>query len=240
MKSFMALVTKEFRSYFNSPIAYIALLFFQLLPAIMFFFMMGFFQSGAATYQGYFFWIQMIFILLIPAITMRSWAEEQKQRTDEILVTLPYTEGQLVLAKFVAALSLLLVAISLTFLVPLTTLWIGNFDFQILVAEYLGIILVGSLCISLGLFISSLCKNQITAFLMSITVLLLMLALWPILRIIQMPQFLASILSFFSISAHFESFSRGLLNSKDFIYLIGMSTFFLYLNVVVIRFKKWN
>ncbi len=240
MKSFLALVQKEFKSYFNSPIAYIALLIFQVLPATLFFFMSGFFQMGAANYSGYFFWLQMVFIFLIPAITMRSWAEERRQRTEEILVTLPYSEGTLVLAKFVASFLLMLIGIGLTLLVPFTTIWLGNFDLQILFAQYLGIILVGSLSLSFGLFVSSLCENQITAFLITIVALFLMLALWPILRIIQMPSFIAEILSFFSISAHFESFSRGLISSKNLIFLIGMSGLFLYANSAVLRFRKWN
>ncbi len=203
MKSFMALVNREFKSYFNSPIAYIALIISQLFPSFFFLFLSGFFQSGAAGYQAYFFWMQMIFIFLIPAITMRSWAEERKQRTEEILVTLPYSEGVLVLAKFVSAFFLMLIGVALTLVLPLITIWFGNFDVLILIAQYLGILLVGSLSLSFGLFISSLCKNQITSFLISLVVLFLMLALWPILSMVQMPIAVTHVIQFFSFSYHF-------------------------------------
>ena len=147
MRAFNALVSREFKSYFNSPIAYIALLIFQILPTLLFF-GFGFFIRGLASYQNYFFWAQMIYIILIPALTMRSWAEEKRQRTDEILVTLPYSEWSLVLAKYCAALLLLLVAIVLTFFLPLTTIWLGNFDLKILIGQYFGIILLGALGVS--------------------------------------------------------------------------------------------
>lgn len=240
MKSFFALVGREFKSYFNSPIAYISLLIFQILPVLLFFYLSAFFRGEAASYSGYFFWVQMIYIILIPALTMRSWAEERRQRTDEVLVTLPYSEWALVLAKFVSALFLLLIGLGLTFFVPLTTIWMGDFDGQILIGQYLGILLVGTLALSFGLFISSLCGNQITAFLVSIVVLFLMLALWPILQVVAMPLFIAKVLAFFSFSAHFESFNRGLLSTKDIIYLAGMTFLFLYLNICVIRMRKWN
>lgn len=239
MRAFNALVSREFKSYFNSPIAYIALLIFQILPTLLFF-GFGFFIRGLASYQNYFFWAQMIYIILIPALTMRSWAEEKRQRTDEILVTLPYSEWSLVLAKYCAALLLLLVAIVLTFFLPLTTIWLGNFDLKILIGQYFGIILLGALGVSLGIFISSLCKNQITAFLVTVIILFLMLALWPLLQMVSMPQFIAKVIAFFSFSAHFDSFSRGLMSSKDIIYFVGISFLFIYLTVMVIRFRKYN
>jgi len=242
MKSFLALVNKEFRSYFNSPIAYIAIFLFLIFPIAMFFYMpgSGFIGSDIASMESFFFWMQFSFIIIIPAITMKSWADERKARTDEILVTLPYSESQLVIAKFIGSYSLMLISIALTFFIPITISFLGNFDAGQIISQYVGLLLLSALSIATGLFVSSFCKNQITAFLITLMILGAQMILYLLVRFMKMPLLINEFFGVFSFFSHFDSFNKGLLNTKDVAYFGVFTVFFMYLNVKILIFRKWR
>ena len=162
-------VKKELKSYFNSPIAYVLVVTFLVFSSVWVFYLQTFFASNIASLRSFFSVIPIVFIIVMPALTMRSWAEEKKLGTLEVLLTLPFRESTLVLGKFIAALGLLLIKILLTLPLPLLLSRFGDFDWGEILGQYIGVVLLGAAGISVGLFISSLMSNQISSFLISLT-----------------------------------------------------------------------
>ena len=226
------IVKKELKTYFNSPIACIVFVVFLTASAVWFFLFNGFFTMNYASFRAYFSSFPFLFIIVIPALTMRLWAEEKKMKSDEILLTLPFSEAQLVLGKFFGAFVLLFVP----FLVSFT----GDFEPGELIGQYLGTALFGALCIAVGMFFSALSSNQISAFLVSILALAFLVLSGYFPMMIDVPDIVARVINTLFATHHFESFKKGILDSGDLIYFVGMTALFLYLNVRVLVLKKWK
>ena len=167
-------IRKELKSYFNSPIAYVVVVTFLVFSSIWIFYLQSFFAANTASLRSYFAVIPIVFIIVMPAITMRSWAEEKKLGTLEVLLTLPFREGTLVLGKFIAAVTLLAIMVGLTLPIPLLVSRFGFFDWGEIFSQYVGVILIGAAGIAVGLFVSSLTTNQVSSFLISLFVLLVL------------------------------------------------------------------
>ena len=160
---------REFVSYFNSPIAYIFVAIFLIVTNWLFF--QRFFLVGQINMRDWFALLPWVFLLLAPALTMRSWAEEKKSGTIEFLLTLPIRDIEVVLAKFFSSLAFLALTLLLSLSVPITLAFLGDLDGGVIFAGYVGALLLGAMYISIGLFISSLTSNQIVAFLLSLAAL---------------------------------------------------------------------
>ncbi|MBN1834321.1 MAG: ABC transporter permease [Spirochaetales bacterium] len=232
-------IRKELKSYFNSPIAYVVVVTFLVFSAIWIFYLQSFFAADTASLRSYFSVIPIVFIIVVPAITMRGWAEEKKLGTLEVLLTLPFREGTLVLGKFIAALTLLAIAVGLTLPIPLLASRFGAFDWGEIFSQYLGTILIGCAGIGVGLFVSSLTTNQISAFLVSLFVLLILTLISQVNQVLAVPAWAAGIFNFVSMGQHFTNFQRGLIDTRDLAYYLLVSALFLYLNTRVLVFKKW-
>jgi ABC-2 type transport system permease protein len=232
-------IRKELKSYFNSPIAYVVVVTFLVFSSIWVFYLQSFFAANQATLRGYFAVIPIVFIIVMPAITMRSWAEEKKLGTIEVLMTLPFRESTLVLGKFVAALALLAIMVGLTLPIPILASRFGSFDWGELFGQYLGAILLGAAGISVGLFFSSLTTNQISAFLVTLFVLLVLTLISQVNLVLATPPWAAGIFNFISMGQHFTNFQRGLIDTRDLAYYAVVSGLFLYLNIKTLVFEKW-
>lgn len=234
----LGLFRKELKSYFNSPIAYLVVLFFVVFSNVYFFFFNQFFSKNIATLRGYFALMPVIFIILIPSITMRSWAEEKKTGTEELLLTLPLTDIQLVLAKFLSSLALLAIMLGATLFVPLTVNMLGDFETGQIIGEYIGALLLGAAGLAIGQFISSVTSNQISAYIFSVVALLFITVIGEAAIIFNPSAWLGKVLSYLSFSFHFESFRKGLLDTRDLLYFLIIIFYFLYLNIKVIKLRK--
>jgi len=232
-------IRKELRSYFNSPIAYVVVVTFLVFSAIWIFYLQTFFAANVASLRGYFSVLPVVFIIVMPALTMRSWAEEKKLGTVEVLLTLPFREGTVVLGKFLAALILLAVMLALTLPLPLLLGRFGSFDWGEIVGQYLGALLLGAAGLSLGLFVSSLATNQVSAFLVGLFVLLVITLVSQVNMLFALPPRAAGVFNFLSLSYHFGNFQKGLIDTRDLAYYLVFSALFLYLNVKTLVFKKW-
>ena len=232
-------IRKELKSYFNSPIAYVVVVTFLVFSSIWVFYLQSFFAANTASLRGYFAVIPIVFIIVMPAITMRSWAEERKLGTLEVLMTLPFRESTLVVGKFIAALALLAIMVGLTLPIPLLAGRFGAFDWGEVFSQYLGAILLGAAGISVGLFVSSLTTNQISAFLISLFVLLVLTLISQVNLVLATPPWAAGIFNFVSLGQHFSNFQRGLIDTRDLAYYVVVSGLFLYLNIKTLVFKKW-
>ena len=234
----VALTRKELYSWINSPALYGITVFFLLFVSIWFFYLQRFFAMDTATLRPFFSAFPLAFILVIPVLTMKAWAEEKKLGSAELLFTLPFTEWELVWGKFLSAFTLLLAMLLLTLPVPLTLLPLGYFDPGVIFAEYAGALLLGASASALGLFLSSVSKTQAAAFLGSAVVLMAVMLANAFTQ--DMPPLLAGFVNFISLSFHFESFSRGLLDSRDIVFFLLTTGLFLFMNTQVLVFRKWS
>ncbi len=231
---------KELASYFNSPIAYIVVVAYLFVSVVVLFFLNGFFIQNEASLRGYFGFVPVIFIFLIPAITMRSWAEERKSGTLEILLTLPFREAEVVVGKFLAAMALLGCMMGLSVILPLSLSRLGSFDAGQIFCQYFGIILVGACGISMGLLISSLSSNQISSYIFCGLALLAFTLAGQLNDVLSLPGWLAASLNAASFSFHFDSFAKGIIDTRDLAYFVILCASFLFLNTQVLIRRKWS
>jgi len=232
------LMGKELNSYFSSAIAYIVIIFFLSFSALWLFVVQQFLVRNIADLRPYFAIMPTLLIIIIPALTMRSWAEERKLGTDELLLTLPYRELELVLAKFFALRIMVWLMLALTAPVPLLVAPLGDFEFGQIAGQYTGVLLFSVPVIAIGLFVSNLSTNQISAFIVSLVVLLLLSLVSQVVIILNLPLGLTEIIGYFSLTQHFRSFEIGLIDTRDVIFYLLLAWLFLYLNAKILVWRK--
>jgi ABC-2 type transport system permease protein len=235
MHNVLSIYKKELKSYFNSPVAYIVITAFLLIAG--WFFATNFFLMGQATVRTVMTIIPLIYLIFAPAITMRTIAEEKKSGTIELLVTMPTRDADIVVGKFLAALSLLGIALLFTLVYTITASLLGKLDFGATFGGYLGLLLVGAVYLAIGIFASSLTENQIVAFIIGVTIIF---ALYMLDKVIMfVPGFMASFLEYLSVDYHFNSIARGVIDSRDIIYYLSVTGFALVLAVKSLESRKW-
>jgi ABC-2 type transport system permease protein len=238
LETIYVLFKKELLGYFNSPIAYIFIGVFLITGNWLFF--KNFFLIGQANLRPYFDLLPWIFLFLSPAITMRLWAEEKKSGTIEFLLTLPVTDWQVVLAKFLGALVFLAISLVLSISLPLSVGQLGNIDWGPVIGGYIGALFLGGAYLAVGLFISSLTKNQIIAFLAGLAACFAAFIIGEGFVLMGAPGSLAPLLRFLGLGSHFYSIARGVIDSKDIIYYCSFIFIFLWLNARVIESRGWK
>ncbi|MDR1430300.1 MAG: ABC transporter permease subunit [Spirochaetaceae bacterium] len=236
----LALAARELYSSSYAPAVYGIGVFFLIFTSVWFFYVQRFFVMGSASLRPYFSGFPLAFILVIPVITMKSWAEERKTGSVELLLTMPFSEWDLVLGKFLSSLGILSFFLVLTVPVPLSLIPLGRFQAGVIVSEYTGALLLGASALSLGLLLSSLSKNQAGAFLGSAVVLMAVMLVSQLNFTFNLPGFIGNFCNFISLAFHFESFSRGIIDSRDGAFFILSALLFLFLNTRVILFRKWS
>jgi ABC-2 type transport system permease protein len=236
----IALTRKELYSYLNAPAFYGAAVFFLAFCSVWLFFIRSYFTLNSATMRIYFEAFPIVFILVIPVLTMKSWAEERKTGSIELLLTMPFSEWELALGKFFSVFSLLIMMLVLTIPLPFCLAPLGNFDAGVIVCEYIGAVLLGASAVALGLLLSSLSRNQAGSFLGSAVVLMVFILINNLTYTSNLPFWLTEFIHFISLSFHFESFSKGLLDSRDIVYFIASAFLFLFATTRVILFRRWN
>ncbi len=205
-----------------------------------FFYPNQFFAVGEAQMRASFTVLPWVFLIFVPGVAMRLWAEEKKLGTIEILLTLPVSDFEVVIGKFLACLGFMTITILLTLPLTITVYCLGNPDTGPILGGYLGAFFLGAAYLSIGLFASSLTENQIVAFIIGITIcfILLIIGVTPLLSAV--PSWLAKTLEFMSLEKHFGSISRGVIDSRDVIYYLSITGFFLFLNARQIQSRKWS
>lgn len=240
MNAMLTIAKREVRAYFNSPLAYIFIAALLVSSGVFFFFVGGFFAANRASMRSYFGLMPVLLSVLLPALTMRLWAEERRQGTYETLVTLPFTEGQLVLGKHLAVMAVIAAALALSLPVPLMVGLFGRLDPGVVFAEYLGIALLASACAAIGQLVSSMARNQMSAFLATALLLVGLNLMYQLTIWLEMPSFLASLINWLSLGYRFGSFSRGVLDTRDLAYFLVISGGALYLCAKNLSFAKWS
>lgn len=242
----LALLRKEIRSFLSSLIGYIVMAVFLLLMGLFMWIFPGEWNTldnGIASLDTLFVMAPWVFMFLIPAITMRSFAEERRTGTMELLLTRPLTDFQIVLAKYLGGLSLVAISLLPT-LIYFVSVWItgevsGNIDTGATWGSYIGLLLLGSAYVGMGIFASSLTSNQIVSFLVSVFLCFFMYTGFEsIASFGSFGSFDAFIISL-GISDHYRSLSRGLIDSRDVVYFVAVTLVFLLASRTVIQSRKW-
>ncbi len=241
----LSILSKEINGFFSSLAAYISMAVFLLVTSL---FLWVFPDSsildyGYAGLDSFFNIAPYLFMFLIPAITMRSLAEEQKDGTFELLATRPLSDWQIVIGKFLASLLIIVLTLvpTLIYYISVYQLGIskGNIDTGSVIGSYLGLILLGGAFTSIGLFTSSFGKNQIIAFTLSVFLCFVTFSAFDsISKVISLQSFESSLTSL-GINQHYQSISRGVLDSRDFIYFLSFAGLFLLLTKTVLGARKW-
>ncbi len=236
MNNILTIYKKELRSYFSSPVAYIVLTVFLIITG--WFFTSNLFLGGVVTMRNVFDIIPFIFLFFIPAITMRSFAEEKKTGTIELLLTKPITDLDIVIGKFLAALTLTAVALLFTWIYVISLTFIGKLDFGAVTGAYLGLLLMAGVYVSIGIFASSLTHNQVVAFIISF---LIVFALFMLNKVLLfLPSGLASIFEYLSIDYHFGNIARGVLDTRNLIYYFSGILIFILLTKTSLESRRWS
>lgn len=238
MDNILAIFKKEFKSYFISPIAYVFITVYLAVSNFLFF--QSFFLINQADMRGYFQLLPWIFLFFVPAITMRSWSEEKKVRTLELLLTWPVSDIQVVAGKFLAAFGFLLVVILFSLTIPITILFIGKPDIGPMVGGYVGALLMGGAYIAIGMWVSSYTENQIIAFILGVVATFVLFIVGNPFFTMAAPQIFIPVLSYLGLANHFDSIERGVIDSRDIIYYCSVIGFFLFLNVQSLASRKWE
>ena len=240
MKNVLAIARRELKSSFNSPVAYAVILSYLVFTGIYLYFIRGFYAAGQADLRDYFTIMPLVLAFLVPALTMRSWAEERRLGTYELLLTLPFTEAQLVVGKFLSSFVLAAIALLLTVPVPLTASLLGSFDAGVLVTQYLGVLLEAAAAVAIGEWISSLAKNQVSAFVGSVLALLALVLVDKVSSFLGLGGLAASVIDWISLAFHYDSFSRGVIDTRDLAYYLSAAVLFLYLSAWGLTRRKWS
>ncbi len=236
MSNTFTIIKKEVRSYFNSVIAYIIIIVFLLITG--WHFARDLFLVNQALLRGALGIMPIIFLFIIPGISMRLISEEKKTGTIELLVTMPIKDYEIILGKYLAALLLLTLAVLATFPYVLTLSLLGNADGGVIAGQYIGMLLMGASYRAIGIFDSSMTKNQIVAFIISFTIILTIVLIDQ--ALVFIPGGLAGIVEYLSINFHFANLARGVIDSRDLIYYFSLIFFFLFLAFRSLESRKWQ
>lgn len=242
MNAVWTLFKRELAGYFTTPIAYVFLVIFVFLSGIFTFYLGNFFARGQADLESFFDFHPWLYLFLVPALAMRLWAEERRSGTIELLLTLPITTLQAVLGKFLAAWAFTGVALLLTFPLWVTVNYLGEPDNGVILASYLGSLLMAGAFLAIGACLSAVTRNQVIAFVVTVVVcLLFVLSGFPlVLNFFSAwaPEFLVEAISSFSFLSHFNAISRGVIDLRDVIYFLSLIAFWLFANTVIIEAEK--
>lgn len=242
MRSIAIIFRRELASYFATPLAYIFIVIFLVMAGAFTFFVGNFFDRGQADLQPFFGFHPWLYLVLIPALAMRLWAEERKVGTIELFLTLPISVTSAVLGKFLAAWAFAGIALALTFPFWITVNILGMPDNGVILASYIGSFLMAGAYLAIGAALSALTKNQVIAFVVTAAVcfvftvsgssiVLGFLTSWA-------PQHLLDTIASFSFLTHFDAITRGVIDLRDAVFFVSVIVLFLFANTIIVELKK--
>ena len=241
MRSTFIVARRELAAYFATPVASVFIVIFLVLQGALTFNLGQFFSRGQADLNPFFTFVPWVFLLLVPAITMRLWAEERRLGTIELLLTLPITQAEAVLGKFLAAWAFCAIALVLTFPFVITVNILGNPDNGVIASGYVGSLLVAGAFLSVGSALSALTKNQVIAFVLAVAVCFIFaVASYPVVTdfLSRNTPVLADIARRIAVIDRFQDFTRGIVSLRDLIFFATFIGFWLFLNTVIVDQRK--
>ena len=231
---------RELTAYFASPVAYVFIVIFLLLAGFFTFNAGYFFERNQANLDSFFQWHPWLYLFLVPAVGMRLWSEERRMGTMELLLTMPITAWQAIVGKFLASWVFLALALFCTFPVVITVNYLGNPDNGVIFGQYMGSFLMAGGYLAISCMTSALTRNQVVSFILSVVIcLFLILAGWPpvtsmISQLTESSLVLETVAAL-SVMTHFESFRRGVIDTRDLVFYLSLIVFCLFTTAVIIR-----
>jgi ABC-2 type transport system permease protein len=241
MRNILIIAGRELTAYFATPVATVFIVIFLVLQGALTFNLGSFFDRGQADLNPFFTFIPWVFLLLVPAITMRLWAEERRLGTIELLLTLPLTQFQAVIGKFLAAWAFCAIALLLTFPFVITVNILGSPDNGVIASGYVGSLLVAGAFLAVGSAMSALTRNQVIAFVLAVAVCFIFaVASYPVVTdfLSRNTPVLADIARRVAVIDRFQDFTRGIVSVRDLIFFATFIGFWLYLNAVLVEQRK--
>ena len=241
MRTTLIVARRELGGYFATPVAVVFIVIFLALQGALTFNLGNFFERNQADLGPFFNFIPWVFLLLVPAITMRLWAEERRLGTIELLLTLPITQGQAVVGKFLAAWAFCAIALVLTFPFVLTVNYLGQPDNGVIATGYLGALLVAGAFLAIGSAMSAATKNQVIAFVLAVALCFLFaVASYPLVTdfLSRGTPALAEIARRISVGERYQPFTRGVVALRDVLYFVSFTGFWLVVTTVVVDHRK--
>jgi ABC-2 type transport system permease protein len=236
MKHILTIGGRQFRSYFNGPVAYIVICIVML--TLGFFFWNTFFLYGRASAREMFRWLGLILVFALPALTMGLLAEEKRTGTIELLITMPVTEAQVILGKFLGVVGLYAVLLVITLPYPISVSTLGNLDWGPVWSGYLGLFLQGSAILAIGLMASSWTSNQLIALFVALA---LSVFFWVLDKFLALlPTNAASALEWLSFDYHFQSMARGVVDLRDILFFFSVTAFALAVAFRALESRRWS
>lgn len=229
---------KEMAVFFNSPVAYIVLAVFAVMTSI--FFSNTFFLNNQSDLRPLFEVVPWVFMFFVPAITMSLVARERQSGTLEFLVTLPVTDSQIIIGKFLAAFTLVATALGFSLVHFFTLIAVGkHVDVGAVLCGYFGLLLVGALYCAIGIFCSTVTDNQISAFILTLLIITVFFFFFGKM-VTFVPAFLAGLVQYMSVNHHLEGISRGVMDSRNLLYFGSGIAFFLLVSTRLLEMRKWR
>jgi len=242
VNSITVIAARELKGYFATPVAYVFIVIFLALTGAFTFYLGGFYERGQADLAPFFNFHPWLYLFLVPAIAMRLWAEEKKSGTVELLMTLPVTMWEAVLGKYLAAWAFTAVALVLTFPIWVTVNYLGDPDNGVIVAAYLGSLLMAGSFLAIGSCISAANRNQVVAFIVTVVICFaFLLSGFPLVLDFfsgWAPQVIVDTIAGLSFLTHFNSLSKGVVDLRDVLYFLFLIATWLYANAIVLDMKK--
>jgi ABC-2 type transport system permease protein len=239
LRHILTIAKREVTGFFASPVAYVFIVIFLLLSGFFTFMVAGFFQRGQANLVTFFAWHPWLYLFLVPAVGMRMWSEERRLGTIELLLTMPITPWQAIVGKFLASWLILAIALALTFPVVITVNYLGHPDNGVILAGYIGSLLLSGAYLSIAAMTSAMTRNQVVSFILSVVIcLFLILAGWPPITNLLTEwakPWLVDMIAAFSVMTHFESIQKGVIDSRDVLFFLSVIVFCLFSTSVILR-----
>ncbi|HTZ35235.1 MAG TPA: ABC transporter permease [Stellaceae bacterium] len=233
---------REFAGYFATPLAYVFIVIFLVLSGVLTFFVGDFFERGQADLQSFFTFHPWLYLVLVPAVAMRLWAEERKSGTIELFLTLPIRLSEAVIGKVLAAWLFIGIALALTFPLWLTVLFLGHPDNGVIVASYLGSWLMAGAILAIGAAVSAATKNQVIAFVVTAALVFVLIAAGTqtVIGLFQgwAPEAVIHAVVGASLFGHFTAITRGVLDLRDIVYFVSIIVAFLGAGAVLVDLTK--
>lgn len=233
---------RELASYFSTPLAYVFIIIFLALCGAFTFYIGAFFERGQADLRSFFHFHPWLYLFLIPAVTMRLWAEERKSGTIELLMTLPVSTFDAVMGKFLAAWFFVIISVALTFPIWITVNYLGDPDNGVILASYIGSFLLAGAFLAIGACVSASTKNQVIAFILAAVIcfLFLMSGLDLVIDFFRgwLPGFVVNAIASMSFLTHFNAITKGVIDLRDLIFFGSLIAVSLFINVVFVDLKK--
>ena len=243
MNNIIAIFRRELYGYFHTPVAYVAMIVFLIISGIFSFYLGKFYEVGYAGLESFFIWHPWLYMFIIPAISMRLWAEEKRANTIELLTTLPISTFEAVIGKFLAAWVFIAACLFFTFPTWITVNYLGTPDNAVIALSYLASLVMAGAFLAIGSCMSSLTNNQVIAFILSTTTCFLFIMsgfplVLDIFKFAYFPQIIIDSIASFSFLTNFNEILQGVLSAGNIIFFTSMIIMWLTLNIAILRKEK--